>query len=221
MLGQSGLTVAGLLGARIAIIGMKNGQQVFEEHIHAYGLSHRACSMHVVDVLPADLIESKPCCLDIINNEVDKTIQQHRAEVILFGCTAMSGYIDVLRATHRLPIIEPMACAINMAITLVNLGLSHCKLCYESPAASRSRSGQHQDNASHCSICSSRDNNAGLTAKNESLLRDVPVHFTKPKGGTKLAYAFRSCVRWSDALSKPCASAGRCTPRWRPPEIGS
>src|ERR1700726_429438 len=35
--GQSGLTVASLLGARIAVIGMKNGQQVLEEHIRAYG----------------------------------------------------------------------------------------------------------------------------------------------------------------------------------------
>lgn len=130
--GQSGLTVASLLGARIAVIGMKNGQQVLEEHIRAYGFSHRVCSMHVVDAPPADLIESQPYCLDIINREIDAAIAQHRAEVILFGCTAMSGYIDDLKAKCGLPIVEPMACAINMAITLVNMGLSHSKFCYES-----------------------------------------------------------------------------------------
>jgi allantoin racemase len=130
--GQSGLTVASLLGARIAVIGMKNGQQVLEEHIRAYGFSHRVCSMHVVDAPPADLIESQPYCLDIINREIDAAIAQHRAEVILFGCTAMSGYIDDLKAKYRLPIVEPMACAINIAITLVNMGLSHSKFCYES-----------------------------------------------------------------------------------------
>jgi allantoin racemase len=130
--GQSGLTVASLLGARIAVIGMKNGQQVLEEHIRAYGFSHRVCSMHVVDAPPADLIESQPYCLDIINREIDAAIAQHRAEVILFGCTAMSGYIDDLKAKYGLPIVEPMACAINMAITLVNMGLSHSKFCFES-----------------------------------------------------------------------------------------
>jgi allantoin racemase len=130
--GQSGLTVASLLGARIAVIGMKNGQQVLEEHIRAYGFSHRVCSMHVVDAPPADLIESQPYCLDIINREIDAALAQHRAEVILFGCTAMSGYIDDLKAKYGLPIVEPMACAINMAITLVNMGLSHSKFCYES-----------------------------------------------------------------------------------------
>jgi allantoin racemase len=131
--GQSGLTVASLLGARIAVVGMKNGQQVLEEHIRAYGFSHRVCSMHVVNAPPADLIESQPYCLEIINREIDAAIGQHRAEVILFGCTAMSGYIDDLKAKYALPIVEPMACAINMAITLVNMGLSHSKFCYESP----------------------------------------------------------------------------------------
>ena len=130
--GLSGLTVASLLGARIAVIGMKNGQQVLEEHIRAYGFSHRVCSMHVVDAPPADLIESQPYCLDIINREIEAALAQHRAEVILFGCTAMSGYIDDLKAKYGLPIIEPMACAINMAITLVTMGLSQSKFCYES-----------------------------------------------------------------------------------------
>jgi allantoin racemase len=130
--GQSGLTVASLLGARIAVVGMKNGQQVLEEHIRAYGFSHRVCSMHVVDAPPADLIESRPYCLDSTNREIDAAIAQHRAEIILFGCTAMSGYIDDLKAKYGLPIVEPMACAINMAITLVNMGLSHSKFCYES-----------------------------------------------------------------------------------------
>src|ERR1700721_2347913 len=52
--GQSGLTVASLLGARIAVIGMKNGQQVLEEHLRAYGFWPRAGSMRVVDGPPAD-----------------------------------------------------------------------------------------------------------------------------------------------------------------------
>jgi allantoin racemase len=52
----------------------------------------------------------------------------------------MSGYIDDLKAKYGLPIIEPMACAINMAITLVNMGLSHSKFCYESLARRRAAS---------------------------------------------------------------------------------
>ena len=130
--GQSGLTVASLLGTRIAVIGMRNGRQLLEKHIRAYGFDHKICSMHTVDAPPGDLMQSKSYCQEIIEREIESALDQHRAEVILFGCTAMSGYVDALSARYGLPIVEPMACAINMAIALVNLGLSHSKRCYES-----------------------------------------------------------------------------------------
>ncbi|MGQ7791347.1 aspartate/glutamate racemase family protein [Faunimonas sp. B44] len=130
--GQSGLTVANLLGARVAVIGMRNGQQLLEEHIRAYGFERRICSMHTVNAPPADLIESKDYCLEIIEREITSALTQHRAEVVLFGCTAMSGYVDALSERFDVPIVEPMACAINMAIALANMGLSHSKRCYES-----------------------------------------------------------------------------------------
>lgn len=129
--GLSGLTVAGLLGARIAVIGMRNGQQLLEEHIRAYGFERKVCSMHIVHAPPADLIESQPYCVPIIEAAIETAIAEHRAEVILFGCTAMSGYVADLGARYDIPIVEPMACAINMAVAMVRLGLSHSKRCYE------------------------------------------------------------------------------------------
>jgi len=129
---HSGLHVASMLGYRIAVLGMRNGQQALEEHIRAYGFSDKVCSMHIVDCPPADLIESQNYCLDIIEREIELALSQNRADVILFGCTAMSGYVEGLRSRYDVPIVEPMACAINMAISLVNLGLSHSKICYES-----------------------------------------------------------------------------------------
>ncbi|MGV6876389.1 aspartate/glutamate racemase family protein [Pseudochelatococcus sp. B33] len=128
---HSGLHVASMLGYRIAVLGMRNGQQALEEHIRAYGFSHKICSMHIVDCPPADLIESQDYCLAIIEREIEAALAQHRADVILFGCTAMSDYVSGLASRYGLPIVEPMACAINMAISLVNLGLSHSKRCYE------------------------------------------------------------------------------------------
>lgn len=130
--GQSGLAVASVLGKRISVIGMRNGRQHLEEHIRAYGYADAVVSMHIVDVPPAELIETKAHCLPTIEFEIRRAIDDHRAEVVLFGCTAMSGYIDDLKSRVSVPVVEPMACAINMAIAMVTMGLSHSKLCYES-----------------------------------------------------------------------------------------
>lgn len=129
---HSGLHVASMLGYRIAVLGMRNGQQTVEEHIRAYGFSNKVCSMHVIDCPPADLIQSHSYCLDIVESEIKAALSQQRADVILFACTAMSGYVDGLASRHDVPIVEPMACAINMAISMVRQGLSHSKRCYES-----------------------------------------------------------------------------------------
>lgn len=129
---HSGLHVASMLGYRIAVLSMRNGQQTIEEHIRAYGFDHKVCSMQVVDCPPAELIETHPRGLDITKKAIDAAIEQHRAEVILFGCTAMSGYVEGLGQHYAIPIVEPMAAAINMAVGLVTLGLSHSKLSYES-----------------------------------------------------------------------------------------
>lgn len=127
----SGLAMASLLGSRIAVIGMRNGQQLLEEHIRAYGFANKVCSMHAVSAPPADLIESAPHCLPVIEAEIASALTEHRAEVILFGCTAMSGYVDALNARLEVPVLEPMACAINFAIATVRMGISHSKRCYE------------------------------------------------------------------------------------------
>ena len=128
---HSGLHVSSLLGYRVAVLSMRNGQQAIEEHIRAYGFDHKVCSLQAVDCPPADLIETKAYCAEIVRAEIDRAIADYRAEVVLFACTAMSGYIDGLRDQYRIPIVEPMACAINMAIALVLLGVSHSKRCYE------------------------------------------------------------------------------------------
>ncbi|CAN7598444.1 aspartate/glutamate racemase family protein [Aminobacter aminovorans] len=128
---HSGLHVASMLGYRIAVLSMRNGQPAIEEHIRAYGFDHKVCSMHIVDCPPADLIESAEYCLEIIERAIDAAMTQHRADVILFACTAMSGYVPGLRSKYNLPIVEPMACAITMAAALVTLGMTHSKVCFE------------------------------------------------------------------------------------------
>jgi allantoin racemase len=127
----AGLAMASLLGSRIAVIGMRNGQQLLEEHIRAYGFSHKVCSMHAVHAPPAELIDCAAHCLPLIEAEIASALSDHRAEVILFGCTAMSGYVDTLNTRLNVPVLEPMACAINLAIATVRMGISHSKRCYE------------------------------------------------------------------------------------------
>jgi allantoin racemase len=128
---HAGLHIASMLGYRIAVLSMRNGQPAIEEHIRAYGFDRKVSSMHIVDCPPADLIENAEYCREIIEAEINRAVNEQRADVILFACTAMSGYIDGLQAKFTVPVVEPIASAIAMARSLVSLNLSHSKICYE------------------------------------------------------------------------------------------
>lgn len=130
---KASLAFASNIGSRIAIIGVANGQTVLEEHIKAYGMDNHIASYHVIDIPPGDLAEGQQYCLDVIISEAQSAIRIGRADVILFGCTAMSSYASELQRQLAIPVVEPAACAIRMAIDLVRMGLSHSKRCYPSP----------------------------------------------------------------------------------------
>jgi allantoin racemase len=130
---KAGMAFAISLGARVAVLGVRNGQTAFEENLRSYGLMNHVCCLLAVDVPPADLAEGKPSCLDMMVVEARSAIETHRAEVILLGCTAMSAFSAELQRRFDIPVVEPAACAIRMAVDLVRMGLSHSKGCYPTP----------------------------------------------------------------------------------------
>jgi allantoin racemase len=130
---KAGMAFAISLGARIAVLGVRNGQTAFEENLRAYNLMNHVCCLVAVDVPPADLAEGNPSCLDMMVETASSAIETHRAEVILLGCTAMSAFAVPLHRHLDIPVVEPASCAIRMAVDLVRMGLSHSKRCYPTP----------------------------------------------------------------------------------------
>jgi len=130
---KPGLVFAITLGSRIGIVGVKNGQSLLEEIVRSYGLDNHVCAYRAVDVLPAELAEGDHKAFEMILNEARFAIDHNRADVILLGCTAMSIFGKDLQEQLRIPVVEPSACAIRMAIDLVRMGLSHSKICYPTP----------------------------------------------------------------------------------------
>jgi len=66
---------------------------------------------------------------------IRKLIQNHGADVIVLGCTALSHEIDLkpIMDELRVPIIDPWVVAVKSAFMLVESGLSHSKVAYPFP----------------------------------------------------------------------------------------
>jgi allantoin racemase len=138
---KAGMAFAISLGMHVAIVGVKNGQSLLEEIIRSYGLLNHICSFRAVDVPPAELAEGAPKSFQTTLEQCQCAIENDRADVILLGCTAMSIFAKELHERLDIPVVEPSACAIRMAIDLIRMGLSHSKICYPTPPERSSAPG--------------------------------------------------------------------------------
>ena len=55
------------------------------------------------------------------------------AEVLVLGCTGMTGMAERLSHELNVPVIDPIPTAVKLAEMLVGLGLSHSKLAFPVP----------------------------------------------------------------------------------------
>ena len=67
-----------------------------------------------------------------------KCIEEDGASVIVLGSTTMHQAYEYLKDRLPCPVINPGIWAFKFAVMLVELGVSHSKVCYPSPP-------QHQD----------------------------------------------------------------------------
>jgi allantoin racemase len=70
-----------------------------------------------------------------ILKESRELIENHGADVIVLGCTALSHEVDLKPIMDELqvPIIDPWIVAVKSAFMLVESGLSHSKVAYPAP----------------------------------------------------------------------------------------
>ena len=71
---------------------------------------------------------------ETLTAEAQKAIDEDGADVILLGSTTMHQAGDYMAAHLPAPVINPGPVAIKLAESIVQLGLTHSKVDYPSPA---------------------------------------------------------------------------------------
>jgi allantoin racemase len=131
--GEAGMLFAMALGDRISIITVSPTVRWVRRNMNTYQFSNRIASIRGVSISLKGLIEEQEKTRDILGEESRKAIAEDGAEVILLGCTGMSTYAQELTRMLNVPVLDPAACALKMAVDLIEMGISHSKLSYPSP----------------------------------------------------------------------------------------
>ncbi len=125
------------LGTRFGVVTVQGEalKKCIEHGVRKEGLETFCAGVRYLE-MPVLEIAKRP---DQAQNEIylksKELIQNHDADVIVLGCTALSHEVDLQPIMEKLqvPIIDPWIVAIKTAFMLVESGLSHSKIAYPVP----------------------------------------------------------------------------------------
>jgi allantoin racemase len=133
--GEAGILFAMGLGEQVSVITVFPTIRWIRRNLKTCGFMDRVASIRGVRISLKGLVDERDPTEKALIEEGRKAIEEDGAEVILLGCTGMSGYASGLAKHLGIPVLDPAACALKMAVDLLEMGLSHSKRSYPSPPA--------------------------------------------------------------------------------------
>ncbi|MFB0543634.1 MAG: aspartate/glutamate racemase family protein [Candidatus Bathyarchaeia archaeon] len=131
---ESSLLVAASLCNKFSVVTvLKNVIGMIEENAKIYGLSGKLASVRAVDIPVHELHRDNERTARALLEEGKKALEEEGAEVLILGCTGMTGMAERLSKELGVQVIDPLPTAVKFAETLVALGLSHSKLAFPTP----------------------------------------------------------------------------------------
>lgn len=99
-----------------------------EDVVQLAGFASRCAAVRAVELPPLGAAsEDKDGVLHALAGAVGKVIAETRAELVILGGARLSPFAAALRPRSAVPVLEPVACGVQMAEALVRLGLAQSK----------------------------------------------------------------------------------------------
>ncbi|MDN5581589.1 MAG: aspartate/glutamate racemase family protein [Corynebacterium sp.] len=139
--------VASLVGRTYSVVTtLDRTVPLIEDRLTLAGLDRSCASVRASGLSVLQLEESAQAAVEAIAEEARIAVEQDRAEVIVLGCGGMAGLDDAVRAATGTPVVDGVAAAVQLAESLVNLGLTTSKVrTYAAPRPKRMTGWPLQD----------------------------------------------------------------------------
>lgn len=131
--GEASLVYALVLGDRFSVITvLEETARAIEHNVGAKGLRDRLASVRAINIPVLNLNNHERTAKALL--EISRlAIAEDRADVIVLGCTGMSPLARQMAVELPVPVIDPAVAAIELAKSLVAMGLSHSKRAFPFP----------------------------------------------------------------------------------------
>ena len=131
---ESSMFVAASLCNKFSIITvLKSVVNLIEENAKIYGILDKITSVRVVDMPVHELHRDYEKTVKALVEEGKKALKEDGAEILVLGCTGMTGMAEMISKELMVQVIDPLPTALKFAETILSLGLTHSKLAFPKP----------------------------------------------------------------------------------------
>jgi allantoin racemase len=127
-IGEAAFHMASLVAGKFsAVTTLSRSVPAIEHNLVRYGLMSRCARVRAADVAVLELEVPGSTARARISREIDRAIEEDRAEAIVLGCAGMADLAAELSREHGLPVVDGVAAAVKLAESLCALGLRTSK----------------------------------------------------------------------------------------------
>ncbi|SVC30054.1 uncharacterized protein METZ01_LOCUS282908 [marine metagenome] len=136
---QAAFSLATILSQKFSVIAiLERDIPDLDRMFRLYGIHDKVASVRVMDIPVLDLFKDRDKAIDAMTSAALLTLREDHTEAITFDCTGLTGIVadvksNLLQEGFDVPVIEPVASAVKLAESMVDLGVSHSKLTYPDP----------------------------------------------------------------------------------------
>jgi len=133
--GQAALHVASLLGNRLSIlfIGSEVTARKYLPKFQRIVSPEKIASIRSIGLTVLEITENEEKCMSLLSNAGKRAIREDGADVLVLGCTGLSGFAEKLQRELNVPVVEPSISALKMAEILISMKLTQSKILYQKP----------------------------------------------------------------------------------------
>lgn len=132
--GRSAMLTAMTLGDRFSIVTMwEHWRHLYEKTLKDLGIAHACASIRSLDVEPDNqslMTGKEEAIFPALEALARRCLSEDRAQVIILGSTTMHQSHAYLAERLPVPVINPGPLSYRIALTLLDLGLSHSPAAY-------------------------------------------------------------------------------------------
>ena len=121
-IGNSSFNIASLLAGSFSVITtLEVSVPILKNNLLKYGFNQMCVNVSSVQIPVLDLKKQSNDCLRTLEKEVERTLDEDKAEAVVLGCAGMADFATKLEEKFAVPVIEGVSASIILAEGLVRI----------------------------------------------------------------------------------------------------